>query len=261
MGESERGAITALVTGACGGIGRELVARLARGGCDLVLVGRDAGRLGELADELVADVAGVGIRVVACDLARPGAVAELVGRLDAMGARIDVLVNNAGFGYDAPFASSDAERQRSLVQVDVAVPVELTRALVPAMVERGRGAVLNVASIAGFMPGPGMATYYASKAFVQSFTQALHVELADSGIHVTALCPGPVRTPFWDEADAGDTPLARMTMEAGPVAAAALRALRANRPLCVPGAVAKLVVLSSRILPRTTIARIVRRLQ
>ena len=260
MGESERH-VTALVTGACGGIGRELAARLAHGGCDLVLVGREVGRLEALAAELRAAKAGARIQTLACDLARPEAVGTLVERLDGRGLHIDVLVNNAGFGYDAPFASSDADRQRALVRVDVEAVVELTHALVPAMVARGRGAVLNVASIAGFMPGPAMATYYASKAFVQSVTQALHAELAGSGVHVTALCPGPVATPFWDNAGAGQTWLARLATPAAPVARAALSALEANRALCVPGILAKAVVFASRLLPRSAIARMARALQ
>lgn len=129
--------------------------------------------------------------------------------------------------------------------------MELCHAFAPGMVARGHGGILNVASVAGFVPGPYMSTYYASKAFVQLFSSALHMELRPRGVHVTALCPGPVRTPFWDNADAGGTALARMTISAPRVARAALRALGCNRLLCCPGVLAKFIVFGSRFVPRT----------
>ena len=160
-------------------------------------------------------------------------------------------MNNAGFGYDAPFAESSLERQRALVQTNDMALMELCHAFAPGMAERGHGGILNVASVAGFVPGPYMSTYYASKAFVQSFSSALHMELRPYGVHVTALCPGPVRTPFWDNADAGGTALARMTISAPRVARAAIRALGCNRLLCCPGVLAKVIVFGSRLVPRT----------
>ena len=160
-------------------------------------------------------------------------------------------MNNAGFGYDAPFAESSLERQRALVQTNDMALMEFCHAFAPGMAERGHGGILNVASVAGFVPGPYMSTYYASKAFVQSFSSALHMELRPYGVHVTALCPGPVRTPFWDNADAGGTALARMTISAPRVARAAIRALGCNRLLCCPGVLAKVIVFGSRLVPRT----------
>ena len=240
---------TVLITGATGGLGRELARRLAREADALVLTGTNAGALDELAAELGRD-ADCRIEALACDLSQPGAASELVAAAAALGLEPSTLVNCAGFGYDAPFIESDPARQRALVQVNDQALMELCHAFAPAMAERGRGYILNVASIAGFMPGPQMATYYASKAFVQSFSQALHAELRSSGVHVTALCPGPVRTPFWERADAAHTALAHLALPAAAVARASVRALRWNKALCVPGLFAKVVVLASRVLPR-----------
>ena len=251
---------TALVTGATGGLGRELARRLAREADALVLSGTDSGALDELAAKLGRG-AGRRVETVACDLSQPGAASELAAAVAGLGLTVDTLVNCAGFGCDAPFTESDPARQRALVQVNDMALMELCRAFAPSMAARGRGYILNVASIAGFLPGPRMATYYASKAFVQSFSQALHVELRPSGVHVTALCSGPVRTPFWERADAAHTALAHLALPASAVACAGVRALRWNKALCVPGLLAKLVVLASRVLPRGWMARLAQLLQ
>lgn len=241
---------TALVTGASGGIGLALAELLAADGCDAVLVARNAARLDEIAADLEKRY---GIRAYACpcDLSEPDAAAALVCAVDALGVQVDVLVNNAGFAYDAPFAGSDAARQRGVVQVDVMTLMELAHAFGGRMAARGEGSILNVASIAGFMPGPYMATYYASKAFVQSFSQALHAELRLSGVHVTALCPGPVRTNFWKAADAEHLLLSVLTASPRRVARAGLRALRWNKALCIPGILPKAAVLFTRVVPRS----------
>ena len=251
---------TALITGATGGLGGELARRLAREADALILTGTDAGALERLAAELGRD-ASPRIETVTCDLSQPGAASELADAVAALGLTVDTLVNCAGFGYDAPFIESDPARQRALVQVNDMALMELCHAFALGMAERGRGYILNVASIAGFLPGPRMATYYASKAFVQSFSQALHAELLASGVHVTALCPGPVRTPFWERADAAHTALAHLALPASAVARAGVRALRWNKALCVPGLFAKLVVLASRVLPRGCMARLAQLLQ
>lgn len=243
-------ALCALVTGATGGIGRELCAQLARECGTLALVGRDKGKLEELAKDL-AERFDVDTHVFVADFAQPGAVDALASHVQAANLQVETLVNNAGFGYDAPFTESSLERQRALVQTNDMALMELAHAFAPDMVARGHGGILNVASVAGFVPGPYMSTYYASKAFVQSFSSALHMELRPHGVHVTALCPGPVRTPFWDNADAGGTALARLTISAPRVAKAALRALACNRLLCCPGILAKFIVFGSRFTPRT----------
>ena len=243
-------ALCALVTGATGGIGRELCAQLARECGTLALVGRDRGKLEELAKDLV-ERFDVDARVFVADFAQPGAVDALASQVQAANLQVETLVNNAGFGYDAPFVESSLERQRALVQTNDMALMELCHAFAPGMAARGHGGILNVASVAGFVPGPYMSTYYASKAFVQSFSNALHMELRPHGVHVTALCPGPVRTPFWDNADAGGTALARMTISSPRVARAAIRALGRNRLLCCPGVLAKFIVFGSRFVPRT----------
>ncbi|MBC2890547.1 SDR family NAD(P)-dependent oxidoreductase [Gordonibacter massiliensis (ex Traore et al. 2017)] len=247
------GGRVALVTGASGGIGLELARLLAADGCDVVLVARSEERLRAAASELKGAY-GVATQVVAQNLSDPGAAGRVKAAVDELGLKVDVLANNAGFGCDAPFVESDPARQRALMQVNVAAVVELCRAFAPGMVERGAGGILNVASMAGFMAGPFMSTYYASKAFVQTFTQGLHAELRLSGVHVTALCPGPVRTEFWNAADAGQTLLAHAAMGAPRVARAGLRALRWNKTLCVPGIVPKALVFATRLVPRSWMA-------
>lgn len=243
---------TALITGASGGLGERFAHSFAKDGYDVALVARRVDELARVARDVEA-AHGVRATWVACDLSQPGAATEVVRAL--AGVEVEVLVNNAGFGYDAPFASSDQDRQRDLVRVNNVALTELCGAFAPAMARRGRGFVLNVASIAGFLPGPGMATYYASKAYVQSFTQALHVELRGAGVHVTALCPGPVATEFWNAADAGSTALAHLTARPAGVVRAARRALRWNKALCIPGVLPKLTVFATRLVPRGLIAR------
>lgn len=251
---------TALVTGATGGLGREIARELARSGCALALSARNRERLEQQACDL-RERYGIPVKCFPCDLSLPDAAGALAAAVRSAGLPVDVLVNNAGFGYDAPFVESDLGRQRALLQTNDVALMDLTREFAPAMRDRRCGWVLNVASVAGFLPGPYMATYYASKAFVQSFSIALRAELAPCGVHVTALCPGPVRTPFWDNADAGGTLLARMAIDAPKVAKAGVRALRSNRAICAPGLSAKAVVFGSRLLPRQAIARIAARLQ
>lgn len=249
-----------LITGATGGIGQELAREFARQGCSLALVARSAEKLEALTADLSAEF-GVATYSFAADFAQPGSIETLVAQVQAAGIEIETLVNNAGFGYDAPFAQSDLARQRALVQTNDVALMELSYAFAANMAARGHGGILNVASVAGFVPGPYMATYYASKAFVQSFSQALRMELKPYGVHVTALCPGPVRTPFWVNADAGSIALARLTVEASRVARAAVRALGANKPLCCPGLLAKGIVAGSRFVPRTWAAHAAAALQ
>lgn len=262
-----------LITGATGGLGRELCRELCRTFCGdhhckvaaskpytLALVGRSEAKLEQLAQELTSEFEAK-IQTFVADFAQENAAEMLVKQVHGAGLQVDILVNNAGFGYDAPFITSDIARQRELLLTNNMALVELCYAFAPDMAARKSGAILNVASVAGFMPGPYLATYYASKAFVQSFTQALHVELFPYGVHVSALCPGPVDTPFWNNAHAGNTVLAHMTINASCVARSALRALKMNKALCCPGLLAKSIVFASRLVPRQGIARIAARLQ
>lgn len=251
-----------LITGATGGIGQELTRELYRAYpfLELALVGRSHNKLAQLAMQMQAQH-GAKVHTFVADLAQPAAVDALVAQVQEAGLRVEILVNNAGFGYNKPFIESDARRQKDLVQTNCMALMELCSAFAPEMAVRGHGGILNVASVAGFMPGPYMATYYSSKAFVQSLSTALHVELQPYGVNVTALCPAPVNTPFWDNASAGNTALAHMTIDAPYAAKVAVAALGKNKAVCCPGALAKVIVFSSRLLPRVSIARIAAKLQ
>lgn len=251
-----------LITGATGGLGREFAFQLALKGENLVLVGRNEETLAQMARKLKNDYY-VETRTIVKDLSAPNAVEELVAEVKAAGIEVETLVNNAGFGYDAAFIESDLARQSALLQVNCLALMQLCYEFAIPMVERGHGNILNVASIAGFMPGPYMATYYASKAFVQSFSNALHVELEHTGVHVTTLCPGPVNTAFWNNAEAGTIGLAKAEMCVEPpyVVKDALVALGKNRMMCVPGILAKITVFGSRVLPREMIAHMAMGLQ
>jgi short-subunit dehydrogenase len=186
---------TCLVTGASSGIGVELARQLATRRLGVTLVARRADALAELGAELEADH-GVRVEVLPADLTDPVARRALVGQLAERGLAVDVLVNNAGFSTWGPVASADRERELTLVRTDVEAVVDLCTLFVPGMVERGTGAVLNVASTASFQPTPGQAAYGAAKAFVRSYSEALGAELHGLGVTVTALCPGPVDTGF-----------------------------------------------------------------
>lgn len=242
-----------LITGATGGLGREFARQLADKGNDLVLVGRSEEKLHAMAAELERDH-DIEALAFACDLSEPGAAQRLAADVRAAGVEVETLVNNAGFGYDSAFVKSDLARQTALVEVNCLALMQLCYEFAIPMVERGRGAILNVASIAGFMSGPYMSTYYASKAFVQSFSNSLHVELEGYGVKVTTLCPGPIDTPFFENADASSTNLAKPKIDPAYVVVHALADLERGKMMCVPGPVAKAVVFASRLLPRKAIA-------
>ena len=190
----------ALVTGASAGIGTEIARELARRGHAVVLVARRKEKLDELAAQL-SDEFGVRAEAVGSDHGKETSRRRLPGRIESLGLRVEILVNNAGFATGGPFHESDPERELQQVRVLVEAPVALTAAFLPEMVRRGRGAILNVASIAGMQPLPYSAGYSAAKAYVLTFTEALHHELSGSGVAVTALAPGVVETEFWEIAD------------------------------------------------------------
>ena len=186
---------TALITGASSGIGRELAKIHAARGGDVVLVARRREALEELKAELESAHA-IRATVIAADLAEPGAAERIFAATEEAGSEIDVLINNAGFGMHGIFHEVDLARHQAMMQVNMVALVELTHLYLPGMVERGRGRLLHVSSTAGFMPGPLQAVYYATKAFVTSFSQAIAEELRDTGVTSTALCPGAVATGF-----------------------------------------------------------------
>jgi short-subunit dehydrogenase len=254
---------TALVTGASGGIGRELARAFAAGGYDLVLVARSEGKLEELAGELRSR-RGIGVRVLAKDLAEPGSPDEIFQELEGAGVDVDVLVNNAGFATFGPFAETDLASELEEIQLNVVAPTHLTKRFLPWMLARRRGGVLNVASSAAFQPGPLMAVYYATKAYVLSFSEALAEELRGSGVTVTALCPGPTATGFQARAEMQGSGLFTgplKVMDAAAVARAGYEGFRAGKRIVIPGLINKLGVQSVRISPRALTTRIVRAMQ
>jgi short-subunit dehydrogenase len=241
----------ALITGASAGLGIEFARQLSAKGHRLVLAARRKDRLDALAAELG------NARAVEIDLARPGATAALMRDLEKAGEQVDLLVNNAGFGLRGPFVELDAARQREMIDLNCGALTELCRAVAPVMLKRRSGAILNVASTAAFQPGPWMAVYFATKAYVLSFTEALHEELKPHGVKVSALCPGPTRTEFG--AVAGIQTLGqfdRLSMEAGPVVSAGLEGLEKNRAVVIPGATNKVGALSTRFAPRSFVRKI-----
>jgi hypothetical protein len=252
---------TALVTGASGGIGRELATRLARDGHDLVVVARSEEKLIELGNRLQNDY-GVTVTVVVKDLADPDSPAEIQSALDDRDIEIDILVNNAGFATYGRFLDTDLDTERDELQVNVVAVTELTKRFLPGMVERGEGKVLNVASTAAFQPGPLMAVYYASKAYVLSFSEALTTELDGTGVSVTALCPGPTDTGFQSRADMGASKLVQGGLQdPAEVARAGYRGMQAGEAVVVPGVRNKLLTVAVRLLPRSVVRSMVKRAQ
>jgi short-subunit dehydrogenase len=244
----------ALVTGASAGLGIEFARQLSRRGRRLVLVARRKERLDELAKELG------NARAVAIDLSKSDSAAKLMADIEANGETVDLLVNNAGFGLIGRFARLDALLERQMIDLNVGALTDLCRAVAPAMVERKSGAILNVASTAAFQPGPKMAVYFATKAFVLSLTEALHEELKPHGIKVSCLCPGPTRTEFGEVAGLGGGSARlfdRLAMNAETVVRIGLQGLDRNRAVVVTGKLNKIGVVSTRFAPRSVVRKIV----
>jgi short-subunit dehydrogenase len=249
----------ALVTGASSGIGRELARLLAADGHDVVLIARHADALEAVAREL----AGGPHTVIACDLSDPTGPARLLNDLAGRGLEVDVLINNAGFGVFGPFAVSDPASIAAMIRLNVASVTELARGVLPGMLARRSGRILNLASTAAFQPGPLMAVYYATKAYVLSFSEALANEVAGSGVTVTALCPGPTRTDFLRRAGVGGTRLFRgpLVSDAASVARAGYAGLRRGRRVVVPGLANRIFVQALRLTPRRVATAVARRVQ
>jgi hypothetical protein len=247
------------VTGATAGIGLEIARVLARRGYDVALVARRQDRLERLARELE-ESHGVTAAVLPCDLADRSARERLCAHVAERRVGVDMLVNNAGFGLRGAFATTDLGVEQRMVEVNVTALVALTKAILPAMVERKSGCVLNVASTAAFVPGPLVSVYYASKAFVLSFSEALAEELRDSGVHVAALCPGPTTTEFQAVAGMRPSRLGRLAMmTAAEVAEIGVDGALARRRVVVPGLQNKVVPWAVRALPRRVAAWLSRR--
>ena len=254
---------TALVTGASGGIGLELARLFAAGGYDLVLVARSAGRLEELAGELRSRH-GITARVLAKDLARPESPDEVFQELEAAGVAVDVLVNNAGFATFGPFAEIDLGKELEELQLNVVTLTHLTKRFLPGMLARKRGGVLNVASTAGFQPGPLMAVYYATKAYVISFSEALAEEVSGTGLTVSVLCPGPTETGFQRRASMEESKLFSgllQVADAASVARAGYEGFRAGKRVVIPGLINKVGVQSIRVTPRALATKVIKKMQ
>lgn len=245
-----------LITGASAGLGAEFARQCAKRGQPLALAARRRERMEALGTALGGEV-----HVFEADLAKPGAAASLIAALEAEGLSVDTLINNAGFGLGGKFADRPLARLSEMIDLNVRALTELCHLVLPAMRERGRGAILNVASTAAFQPGPNMAVYYATKAYVLSFTEALHHELKGSGIRVSALCPGPTHSEFSDVADSHSPTLERMKMPAAPVVAAGLEGLDRNKAVVIPGLKNKIGAQMSRILPRAAMRNIIGRIK
>jgi short-subunit dehydrogenase len=252
---------TALITGASAGLGEGFARALAAEGSDLILTARRVDRLEALAGELrVAH--GITVHVFAADLATPDGPARLMADIAAARLSIDVLINNAGFGARGGVAELDGALQLGMIDLNCRALVALAHAVLPQMIARGSGGILNLASVASFQPGPWMAVYYASKAFVLSFSEALHEEVKGQGVRVSALCPGPTKTEFADVAGMGDTALfERFASDAGAVVRDGLVGLRANRAVKVSGIVNRALSEGVRFTPRFLARRLAGSLQ
>lgn len=246
-------AAVALITGASAGLGVEFARQLSAKGQRLVLVARRKERLDELAAELG------NARAVEMDLSQAGAAALLMANIAKHGETVELLVNNAGFGLAGRFAELEGLRQREMIDLNCGALAELAHAVLPGMIERKHGGILNVASTAAFQPGPGMTVYFATKAFVLSFSEALHDEVKRHGVKVSCLCPGPTRTEFRQVSGFNPKgPVGKASADAASVVTAGLKGLERNRAVVVPGLTNKAISQLHRLFPRAVMRRAAR---
>jgi hypothetical protein len=252
--------MAALITGASSGIGEQFARQLADRGVHLVLVARDRRRLEDLSADLRRQHGDLSVTVQDTDLAVPGSAGQLVDALVRRAVTVDILINAAGVGSHGPFVSQGPETITRQVQLNCVSLVDLTRQLLPGMVTRQRGGVINVSSTAGFQPIPTMATYAASKAFVLSFTEALWAETEETGVRVMTLCPGPTETEFFKTAAPTEQFLTRGRQSAEHVVKVAIRYFDSSRqPTLVPGAANRLLASGYRVMPRGAMAHMAER--
>ena len=244
---------SALITGASAGIGREIARQLAQRAGRLILIARREERLEQLRSELVKNHPTLEIQTRRMDLSDPVQLRSLTDWLCTSGVEVDLLVNNAGLGDLGPFSTAEFHRLEQMMLVNVNALTLLTRAVLPGMIEKGHGGILNVSSCAGFLPIANFAVYAATKSYVTSFSEALRAELRDTGISVTALCPGPVHTEFTDIAyrpgSIRDPSPEFVHVSAGRVAELGLRGIQLDKPIVIPGAAMKLAMFFTRIMP------------
>lgn len=253
---------TALITGASGGMGAEFARLFASDRVNLILVARSMDKLSSLKEELESSF-GITVTLLEQDLSLVDSARNVFDFITSRNFHIDFLVNNAGFGDFALFAESDFDKIQQMIRLNVQTLMELTRLVLPSMITAGNGRILNVASIAGFMPGPKMAVYYAGKAFVRSLTEALAVELKGTGCTATALCPGPVKTDFWNRAEASSSSIFghMLFADSKKVACFGYKKMLRGSVLAVPGLLVKLFALASRLLPRSWVRNLVYMIQ
>ncbi len=254
---------TALITGASFGIGYELAKLFAKDNYNLVLVARNAERLQKIVTEFQQQY-NITVHIFSVDLSLPKAVEKIFQFTQEKNISVDFLINNAGFGTHGMFAESNLDEQLGMIQVNITALTHLTKLFLPEMMKRNFGKIMNVASTAAFQPGPFMATYYATKAYVLSFSEALASELKTTNITVTALCPGPTETEFQKRAKVEQTKLfakSGMVMQAETVANIGYKGLMKGKTLIIPGMWNKLLVHSVRFFPRKLVIKIVRKLQ
>jgi uncharacterized protein len=250
---------TVLITGASSGIGLELAKCFAADKSNLVLVARNRDALEKLSAELQS-AQGIQVRVFPADLSLPETPQRIFEELSAQKISVDVLVNNAGFGLHGSFVNLPLPEQLDMIQVNMAALTALTGLFLPGMIQRRCGGILNVGSVAGFLPGPYMAVYYASKAFVLSFTEALAAEISGTGVNISVLCPGPTQSNFGNVARRGKArQVERPKMSAQLVAQIGHQKFRAGKTIIVPGITNKLLVFSPRLVPRKLARGVIKR--
>ncbi len=253
---------TALITGASSGLGVEFLKLYAADGYDLILVARSEGKLKEIAAGLEKSHS-IKAHVLTCDLSEPGSPDTLFAQIEKKGLTVDALVNNAGYGDFGFFTETSLEKELGMMQLNMVSLAHLTKLCLKGMKKRGSGEILNVASTAAFQPGPLMAIYYATKAFVLSFSEALNNELAGTGVKVSALCPGPTETGFVKAAAMEESKLFKQggVMAADTVARIGYQGVKAGRPVVIPGLRNKVMAQGHRFFPRTLLTSVVRRVQ
>jgi short-subunit dehydrogenase len=251
---------TALITGASSGIGLDL-AQLMAPDFDLIITARNQLELEKIAGELKAKHV-THVHVIPADLTLPEAPQQIFSEIERRGLPVDILINNAGFGFYGPFAESDSKSSLGMIDVNIAALTSLTRLVLPGMIERRRGKIMNVASTAGFQPGPLMAVYYATKAYVIMFSEAIANELKGSGASVTCLCPGATATKFAGRANMEESRLFKMSaMPSKDVALAGYKGMMAGKGMVIPGLLNKTFAMSVRFSPRKLVTAISRSLQ
>ncbi len=251
---------TVLITGASSGIGMGLAKLFAADGSDLVLVARREDRLNKLAEELKSEH-GIEVHVLPKDLSKKTSPKEIFNHLKKEKIEIDVLVNNAGFGSRGMVSELDTDLQVDMVQVNAAALTHLTSLFLPGIIERGQGGILNVGSLAGFQPGPNLAVYFATKAYVLSFTEALAEEISNPNIKISCFAPGPVKTEFGEKSDLEDSLLFKLSlMDLEPAVKAGYEGFRKGKTIVIPGLKQQIVPFLNRFTPRLIVRKIAKKL-